>query len=233
MRDNPLLVRRARVNTNDNPGPVGVAVRPRRCTIPNGACFAVDRIEVHRRVHRRKQRAVLYLQGNCFIAQLPYKVSFPVPLRPWRIERVKHALKRWVRNRTNQIKCWRFEFPDRLEHPLCLIEGAGVAPHDAAHFLVVQVPGKGRAWRNHYEGSIPTQDFWRFFHRPQHWARLICVNGMCFERKGRNNSKISPASAHCPEEIGILVRICRDKASIGENHVHSKEIIDRKAALSR
>src|SRR4029453_864082 len=219
--------------------------RPRRCTIPYGACFAVDRIKVHRRVHGRKQRAVLYVQGNCFIAQLPYKVSFPVPLQPWRIERVKHALKRRVRNRTNQIKCWRFEFPDRLEHPLCLIEGSGVAPHDAAHFLVVQVLGKGRArrnrkecekaiktiWRLDYDVSIPSQDLWRVLHRPQHWARVICVNGMCLEKKGRNNSEISPASAHCPEEIGVLVRICRDKASIGENHVHSKEIIDRKAAL--
>src|SRR5262249_10787366 len=242
-----FLVRRVRVDTNDDSGPVSVAVRPRRYAIPDGACFAVDRIEVHRRVHRRKHRAVLCMLGNRLMPQFPHKVSLPVPLQPWQIELVKHTLKRRVTNPTNQIKCWRFEFTDRLEHSLCLIEGSGVAPHDAAHFLVVQMLGEGRAgrngkecekaikiiWRLAYEVSIPMQDFWRVFHRPQHWARVICVNGMCSEEKGRDNSKMAPASAHCPEEIGVLVGICGDKASVGENHVHSKEIIDGQTALPR
>src|SRR3974390_2239716 len=107
--------------------------------------------------------------------------------------------------------------------------------------------GKGRARRNgkecekaiktvrrlDYKVSIPSQDFWCVFHRPQHWTRVICVNGMCSEEKGRDNSKISPASPHCPKEIGVFVGICCDKASVGENYVHGQKIIDRKAALPR
>jgi hypothetical protein len=56
---------------------------------------------------------------------------------------------------------------------------------------------------------------------------------MCLEEKRRNDAEIAASAAHRPKQIGVLLGICRDKASVGENHVHRKEIIDRKTTLSR
>src|SRR5262249_19259685 len=152
-----------------------------------------------------------------------------------------------MRNGTDHIERWRLKFADRLKHSLCLLERTGITPHDATHFFVVQVFGKRRAWRNGeesekaikairclgYKASIPSKDFRRIFHWPQHWARIVRVNRMCLEEKGCDNTKITASAAHCPEKVRVFIGTSCNKASVSQNHVHSQKITNSKTALPR
>ena len=84
-----------------------------------------------------------------------------------------------------------------------------------------------------YSPAIPTQNFRRVFHRPQHWPRIVCVNGMGLEEKRRNDAEVAAAPTHCPKEIGILLGVCCNKAPVGENHVHSEKASGHQRRLSR
>src|SRR6516165_12361517 len=113
-----LIVRGLWIDASDSSGPYGVAIRPRSGSVLHGARFSVDRIEVHRRMHGRQQRAVLHMQRNRFIFELAHKIGLQVPLQTWRIQSIEHALQRRMRYRTDEIERWFLELPDRVEYPL-------------------------------------------------------------------------------------------------------------------
>src|SRR5262249_49324991 len=158
----------------------------------HGARFSIDGIKMHRRVHGRQQCAMLHMQCNRFIFELAHKIGLQVPLQTWRIQSIEHALQRRLRYSTEEIESWFLEIPDRYEYPLGVLERYSIAPHNSAHFLVVQGFRKGRARRNDKEGeksienirrlgdevAIPVQDIGRVLQWPQHWPRIVCMNGV-------------------------------------------------------
>ena len=70
---------------------------------------AVDRIQMHRRQHRRQLRAVLDVQRDGLVAELADEVGLPVPLQTRRVERIEHALQRRMRESADQIERRRLE----------------------------------------------------------------------------------------------------------------------------
>src|SRR5262245_2264040 len=91
---------------------------------------------------------MLHVERNGCVAQLIHEVSAPVPLQTWRIQGIKHALERWIRQRADQIERWRPEAADGLESCLSLLLSAGIAPHNTTHYLVVEMFREGRPRRD-------------------------------------------------------------------------------------
>ncbi len=110
---------------------------------------AVDRIEVHRRVHRRQRRAVLGVPRDRLVAQLLDEIGPPVPLQARRIQRIEQAVHapaaasrpgdRAAACRPSASAWW----PPPPGSP-----GPVHDPHHAAHLLQVQVLRKHRRRRN-------------------------------------------------------------------------------------
>ena len=103
------------------------------------------------------------VQRYGFVAELPYEIGLPVPLQTWWVQSVEHALEDRMWNRTDQVERWAFEATNRLESLFRLLGRSRVAPHDAAHFLVVQVLRKGWARWDSEEGKKPVE----------------CIGGLC------------------------------------------------------
>jgi hypothetical protein len=78
--DHALVVGRVGVDADDHLGEVGITEAERGVARAGPMDSAVDRIEVHRRVHRRQLRAVLHMQINRLLTQVGEEVGLPVPL---------------------------------------------------------------------------------------------------------------------------------------------------------
>src|SRR5271166_6184650 len=82
------------------------------------------------------------MQRDGFVREGMHEIGLPIPLQARRIERIEQTLEDRMRNRADHVERRSLEAPDRLEHLLRLLYRSGVAPHDAAHLLVVQMLGK-------------------------------------------------------------------------------------------
>src|ERR1700735_4713040 len=89
------------------------------------------------------------------VRKCAYEIGLPIPLHARQIETIEHALKRGMRNRPYQVERRNLEISDRLENFLRLLDGSGIAPHDAAHFLAVQMLGERRPRRHGMESKEP------------------------------------------------------------------------------
>src|SRR5215510_16398654 len=159
--DDLLVVGWIWIDPNDDLCPGGVTVAPRRIMLAHPVCSAVDRIEVHGGVDRWNVRAMLHVQRNCCVAQLIDEVSAPVPLQTRWIQGIKQALECWIRQRADQIERRRPEAADGLEGCLSLLLPAGIAPHNPAHRLVVQMFREGWPRRYAQESEEATDIFRR------------------------------------------------------------------------
>src|SRR5262249_56165325 len=103
------------IDAEDDLGPGGVTVVPRRVMLAHAVCSAVERVEVHGGVERWNVRAMLHVQRNRCVAQLIDEVSAPVPLQTRWIQGIKQALECWIRQRADQIERRWQEAADGLE----------------------------------------------------------------------------------------------------------------------
>src|SRR5580693_2679817 len=86
------------------------------------------------------------MQRDGFVRQRPDEIGLPVPLVARRIETVVHTLECGMRDRPDHVERRSLQDPYRLERFLPFLDRSGVAPHDAAHLLVVQVLGERCDW---------------------------------------------------------------------------------------
>src|SRR3974390_3444349 len=93
------------------------------------------------------------MQGDGFVGKRAHKIGLPVPLQARRIETIEQTLQCRMRNRADHVERWYLKAPNRLENLLRLFDRARVAPHDAAHLLVVQMLGKRRPRRDGEESK--------------------------------------------------------------------------------
>src|SRR6202034_2083807 len=105
------------------------------------------------RLRRRHVRRVFHMHRDGFVRQRTHEIGLPIPLEARRIETVVHTLQYGMRNWANHIERRGLEAPDRFEYFLRLLDRPGVAPHDAAHLLVVQMLGKWRPRRHGKESE--------------------------------------------------------------------------------
>src|SRR5271165_5237120 len=102
--DNAILIRRVRISSYDHLGPGSIPVAPRCVMLAHPMRRTVDRIEMYGRQHARQLRAVLYIDLNRLVAQLPHEVSLPIMLESWPVQRIEHTLKCRVRDGTNKVQ---------------------------------------------------------------------------------------------------------------------------------
>src|ERR1700684_638881 len=88
-----------------------------------------------------------------FVRQSTHEIGLPIPLLARRIETVVHTLEYRIWNRADHVERWGLEAPDRLENFLRFLDRSGVAPHDAAHLLIVQTLGERSRGRHGEEGK--------------------------------------------------------------------------------
>ena len=94
---------RVRIDTDDHLRPFGVAIGPGGVAVPDPARGAVDRIQMHRRVHRRQPRAVFDVALDGLVADLVDEIGAPVPLVSGRIELVERGLEGRERHRLDAV----------------------------------------------------------------------------------------------------------------------------------
>ena len=57
---------------------------------------------------------------------------------------------------------------------------------------------------------------------------------MCLKRRRREyQTEVAAAPTYCPEKIRIPLGVCSDKVPVGENDVHSEEVINGKGRYCR
>src|SRR6266571_3571950 len=94
---------------------------------------AIDRIEVHRRVHRRQLRAVLHMQINRLVTQVGEEVGLPVPLQARWVYRVEQALQNRPRDRPGEVHRWGAKGTNWFEKLVGLLQRRAGTPYDRAH----------------------------------------------------------------------------------------------------
>src|SRR6266516_854859 len=207
----------------------------------------VDRIEVHRRMHRRQLRAVLHMQINRLLTQVGEEVGLPVPLQARWIQRIEQALEHRPRDRPGKVHYRGAKGTNWFEKLVGLVQRAAAAPHDRAHLLQVKLfwEGWGRWHRDKREpaidlfGSVQDEvapelhDVCRLFERPEHRPTIHRADGMQLEQERGDNAEVAATTAYCPEQVGMLLGAGRDEAAIGEYHVNAKQVVDRQAQCSR
>ncbi len=204
----------------------------------------IDGIQVHRRVPGRDLGTEPHVFGNGLIAELVHEVGPPVPLEPWRIEDVEHALHRRVRHRSHVFEGRWPERTYRLEDLLGLFRRTRVAPDDTAHGLAVQMVGEGRS--GHHEKreeaaqflrrlqdelTVPTQHLGCLVELPQRRPGVVGVHGMRPEHERRNDAEVAATAADRPVEILVLLGAGGDRAPVGQHHVGGQQVVDGEAVL--
>ncbi len=113
--DQALVVGRVGVDTDNHLGEVGVTEAERGVARAGPMDSAIDRIEVHRRVHRRQLRAVLHMQIDRLLTQVCEEVGLPVPLQARWVQRIEQALQNRPRDRPGKVHCRGAKGTNRFE----------------------------------------------------------------------------------------------------------------------
>src|SRR5271166_5585666 len=124
----------------------------------------------------------------------------------------------------------------RLQSSLRFFGGSRATPHNSTNRLPVQVLREGWRWRDDEEGKEPAHIFRcclneiaispqhsrGLTHVPERWTKLDDVHRMELELKRRDHAEVASATAHRPEQVGVLLRIRRHEAPVDQNHVNLK-----------
>src|SRR5215212_7441065 len=208
---------------------------------------AVYRVDVHRRVHRRDLRAVLQVQGDGLVVKLGGEVAPPVPLQPRRVEGVEQGVEHGEGHRAYMLEGGRTDLlangPERF---LRFLQGAGVAPDDAAHRFTVQMLRKRGSRRHDQEGEeavhvlrglgdefpVPAHDLFGPVELPEHRPGVDGAYGVPPEQEGGYYAEVAPSAPYSPEEVLVFLFAGLDEATIGQDHVGFEQVVDGKAELT-
>src|SRR5881398_2743763 len=92
-RDNFFVVCWIRIDANYDLRPFGIAIIPGHIGFADARRSAINRIQMHRGMHRRKRFTKRNVLGDGFIAQLIEEIGAPIPLQARRIEGIEHTLQ--------------------------------------------------------------------------------------------------------------------------------------------
>src|SRR5262245_31073590 len=157
---------------------------------------------------------MLHMQRISCVAQLIHEVSAPVPLQTRWIQRIKHALQRWIWERADQIERRRPEAADGLEGCLSLLLSAGIAPYNTTHRLVVQMLREGWPRRYGQESdeathifrrlddklTVPLHDLGCLVEWPQHRSAVDGADRVQPKQEGGDDAKVATTTAYSPEQ---------------------------------
>lgn len=196
---------------------------------------------------------------ECIVGTLPYfkfvdrlvgdlveEVASPVPLQPRRVESVEEAVEHGVRHRRHELEGRRARLPNGCERLGVLVGIAGVAPHDPAHILHVDLLRERRPGRHHQEGEEAVEVFRSLREEvavpAEHVGGLLDgrerdphhhgVDGVEAERERGDHAEVAPAAAHRPEQVLVLGLARLDEAPVGEDDVDPQQIVDGEPALA-
>src|SRR3954452_17153865 len=86
-------VRRIGVDSHNESAPDGIAMAERCLGFAGAIHFSVNGIEVQGRLPSRQPRRVFEMLLNRLVAELPEKISLPIPLQARGVNAVEHALE--------------------------------------------------------------------------------------------------------------------------------------------
>src|SRR5436190_6601438 len=246
-RNDFIIVRRVRIDTDHHLRPDSVAVIPGCVVFAYAPRRYVNRIQMHRGMHRGQGIAKTKVLSNCVIIYFVNEISAPIPLQTRRVERVEHGLQCWLRQRTHKIECRLLESTDRLECFFGFRGWACIRPYDAAHFFHVKMFGERRRRRYREKRkkatqiirssgnqiAIPLHHVCCFAQLVEHWTAINRINRMQSECKRSDYPKISTATTNSPEQIRVFIGIRFHKCPVRQYDIGREEIIDGESALAR
>src|SRR5512145_299162 len=62
-------------------------------------------------------------------------------------------------------------------------------------------------------------------------AAVDRTDGVQLEKEGGDDAEITPAAAHSPEQVFVLMGVCGEEAAVSQYDIHFQEIINRQSTL--
>src|SRR6266487_2063390 len=245
-RDNFFVVCWIRIYVNYYLRPFGSAIIPGRIGFADARRSAINRIQMHRGMHRRKRFTKRNVLGDGFIAQRIEEIGAPIPLEARRIEGIEHTLQCGMGNRSYKIERRLLEGTDGLESLFCLLLRSRVRPDYAAHFFHVQIFRKRRCrwhskkckeaikiiWSPWNKLAIPFHDVGCFAQFIEHRATIEYVDRMQLERKRSYDAEIPTTASERPEQIGVFISVGLHKFAICQYDIGGEQIVDGQSAFA-
>src|SRR5438067_9897420 len=143
-----FIVCRIRIDTDHHLRPGGVAIIPSSVVFAYTRRCSVNRIQMHRGMHRGQGIAKTKVLSNCVITYFVHEISAPIPLQTRWVERVEHGLQCRLRYWTDEIEGGLFKTTNGLEYFFGFRGWACICPHNAAHLFHVKMLGERRCRRH-------------------------------------------------------------------------------------
>src|SRR5579859_6477496 len=240
-------VGRVGVDAGEDRAPPRVTVGPRRVLGREVVRGPVDRIHVHRALHRRQLGAEARVDLHRLVRDLVDEVGAPVPLVTGRIEAVERPLQRRVRHRPDAVhERLRDRVEERRHRGRGVLLRPEVAPNDAAHVPQMDLLRERRPRRDDVEReeavqlprsrrqelAVDGKDFLRGLDGPEgracdHGADLVET-----ELEGGHDAEVAAAAPDRPVEVGVGVGARGHFGAVGEYHLCLEQVVDGEAALA-
>ena len=234
-----LVLRRIRPHPRDHGRELRIAVAERRRVRRDVMRRAVDRVDVHRRIHDRDLGPVLQVDRNGVVRQLAYEDRFPVVLQPRRDESVKGAVQSGVGHRAHPFRDDRSCLAQRGENLRRLPGRTGPADHHRAERVSVAVLRDEREGRRNLpreEGAeLPRGVRDVAVVRPDHLPRVLefeedgtaddLADWLETELEVRDDAEVPATAAQCPEEIFVRLRRRGYEGTVRKDDIRRCEIV--------
>jgi hypothetical protein len=224
--------------------PARVAVAPGRVGRADVVGRAVDRVQVHRRLHRGQLGAELGVELHRLVGDLRDEVGAPVPLVALRVQLVEGALQGRVRHRRGAVQQ---RFRQRVQHRRHRVRrvllGTGPAPDDTAHLAHVELLRERRCGRHRGEReeavqvargageevAVDREDLGGGLHRPERRPGDHGVHLVHPEQERGDDAEVAAAAADRPVQVGVLVGARAHAVAARQHQLGLEQVVDREA----